>query len=802
MRKFLAVLLTVAVLLSTVVYASPNQSISYSSNYMPPNEDAIAKLLVRQGVLDQSATENEVYEAVKAYVNKKMTPKSTEDYDKKVFFKKVKNNAEGKVNIKNMVQGNKNGKNPVNLDGIKDKNWSVKEREYKGEVREIKLLVLLAEFSDDVYDVGPLHNEIAAPEQDNNSDFWVNNFSREHYEKMLFTEGGYDAIDQNGDTLHLDSMTDYYMEQSNGSFKVSGDVYGWFQLPKSEAYYGDDSDEGHDDLLPGTAHDVVTDLLKVAKESGTVPFEDYDIEDPYDLDGDSNFDEPDGIIDHLVLVHAGVDQSGGGGEQGDNAIWAHSSSVWEEIPSDNPTTDYWGNNMVAYNYTIQGENGTIGVFCHETGHDLGLPDEYDTAYSGNGDTVSFYSIMSSGSWSGKPLGTKPTPMSPWGRITLGQIWGGQWIKPTEVSYDNIKKNGNVYRLDETTSWGKNNQVIKVNLPQKIMETIEPFAGEYSFFGGKGDEMDSKMIANLTLPAASNITLNYKTYYDIEEAWDFAFVQVSTDNGATWTPLQSPRMTSEHDFQASEEIVANLPGYTGYSDGWVDDSIDLTAYAGQNIMLSFRYMTDAAVNYEGFYVDEISVVADENVCFSDNAENGETNWTMDGWALSKGYEMKNHYYLLEWRSHNNTDEALKYSYNFPDSTANYVDYFQYERGMLMWYRDTAYTDNWVGYHPGNGFLSVIDSHAEPIIVNGRTLRTRLQVHDASFSLDPVTEKILTLYGNPVDIGSTGAVTTFDDSLAYWYAGAPSAGVKVPQYGIKIRVQRNAEDYSVGEIKIFK
>jgi immune inhibitor A len=802
MRKFMAVLLTVAMLLTTVAYAGPNQTVVPSNNCMPPNEEGIANLLVRQGVLDQDATDEEVFQAVKDYVNRKMTPKPTADFDKKIFFDEIRSKAAGKANIKNMVQGNKNGKNPLNLDKMKDKNWKVHEKEYKDEVREIKLLVLLAEFGDDEYDIGPLHNEIEAPGADNNSDFWVNDFSKEHYEDMLFTEGGYDATDQNGDTLHLDSMTDYYINQSNGSLKVAGDAYGWFELPYSEAYYGDDSDAGHDDLLPGTSHDLVADLLKVAKESGTVPFEDYDIEDPYDLDGDTDYDEPDGIIDHLVLVHAGVDQSGGGGAQGDNAIWAHSSSVFEMIPSDNPTTDYWDGNMLAYNYTIQGEDGTIGVFCHETGHDLGLPDEYDTIYSGNGDPVGFYSLMSSGSWVGKPLGTKPAPMSPWGRITLGEIWGGQWVKPTEVSFDRIKKGEKVYKLDETTAWGNNNQVVKVNLPQKLKETVYPYEGEYSFFGGKGDEMDNKQIASLTLPSAANIFMNFQTSYDIEEEWDFGFIQVSTDNGATWTSLESPLMTSEHASQANEGIIANLPGYSGYSDGWVSDSIDLTDYAGQNILLSFRYMTDAATSLEGFYVDDISVVADGNVVFSDNAENGEANWTMDGWMLSKGYEMKNHYYLIEWRSHNNTDEALKYCYNYPISTGNYVDYFQYEPAMLLWYRDTAYDDNWVGLHPGKGFLSVVDSHAEPLIVNGRAVRTRIQIHDAAFSLDPVAEKVLTLSGNPVDIGSSEAIWMFDDSQAYWYATAPHAGVKVPKYGIKIEVQRNAEDYSVGEIRIFK
>lgn len=74
--------------------------------------------------------------------------------------------------------------------------------------------------------------------------------------------------------------------------------------------------------------------------------------------------------------------------------------------------------------------------------------------------------MSSGSWTGKPLGTKPAPMSPWGRWILGMIWGGRWVQPTSVNYSDITKDGIAFRLDQTTSVGANNQVIKVNLPEK------------------------------------------------------------------------------------------------------------------------------------------------------------------------------------------------------------------------------------------------------------------------------------------------------------------------------------------------
>ena len=54
----------------------------------------------------------------------------------------------------------------------------------------------------------------------------------------------------------------------------------------------------------------------------------------------------------------------------------------------------WGGKMAAYDYTIEPEDGAVGVFAHEYGHDLGLPDEYDTKYSGQGEPVESWSIMS------------------------------------------------------------------------------------------------------------------------------------------------------------------------------------------------------------------------------------------------------------------------------------------------------------------------------------------------------------------------------------------------------------------------
>lgn len=800
MKKYLVVLLVFTMLCTSFVFANPvkeSQSPgNFSKNLTMPNEIGISKMLMEKGYLNEKSTSEEIDIAVQNYIQNKLVKNQPKTNDKELLLEKLNDSNENIANYGKLLHGRKLGKEATDVDSVEEKAWD-------GEVVTGKLLILLAEFGDDEIDLGPLHNKIEKPAPDNDYDFWVNDFSKDHYQNMLFTEGGYNAIDHNDEILHLDSMVDYYIEQSGGSYRVEGDVYGWYQLPHSEAYYGDDSEDGGiDNQLPGTPGDLVSDLLVVAAASGEIDFTDYDLEDPFDLDGDGDFEEPDGIIDHLVIVHGGVDQSGGGGVQGDNAIWAHSSSVFDFITCDNTPVDYWeddeGNpRMLAYNYIIQGENGTIGVFCHEFGHDIGLPDEYDTIYSGTGEPVGFYSLMSSGSWTGKPLGTKPAPMSPWAKWVLGQIWGGQWVQPTEVDYDDITKDGMIFKLDQATSVGNNNQVIKVNLPNKVKIMTSPYEGNYEWYGGKGDEIDNTISTTINIPEVSNVTLDFQTWYNIEEDWDFAFVQVSTDGGDTWTSLSSERTTDTIVPDGYPQIISNMPGYTGSSNDWVNEIIDLSEYAGQEIMLQFRYMTDWGTSLEGFFIDNIKVIADNVVIFEDDSENGEDLWVNNGWIITQGFEDKAHYYLLEWRNHNNTDESLMYGYNWNGDVA---EFFTHDQGMLAWYRDTSYDDNWVGIHPGHGFLGIVDSHSQPLVSNGTALRTRIQIHDAAFNLDRSEDKEMNLSGNRILQGKQ-SVPEFNDSHSYWSKKAPCSGIIVPTYGLNFRVLGNSEDYTVGEIAIY-
>lgn len=783
-RKWWVIFFLATLVAATAVSSLP--AAAFQPAHMPPNEGKIAQSLLASGVIPPGATEDQIAQAVSDYIQLKLSVQDNEKPDNAEMAKRqkaVQERAVFKAEGPNLLRGKKLGLDSYPVDPASPQPWT-------GEIKQDKILILLVEFPD------PPHNELPAPSPVNNTDFWTSDFSREHYQSMLFTPGGYTTPEG----LTLKSMADYYLEQSGGSYTVAGDVYGWYMAPYPEAYYGDDNPAGgQDNLLPGTPKTLVKDVVALAAQAG-VPFWEYDVEDPYDLDGDGDTNEPDAIVDHLMVIHAGAGQEAGGGVQGNDSIWSHSSSTWVKA-TDQANVPYYGGTIV-YAYTIMPEDGAIGVFCHEFAHDLGLPDEYDTIYSGES-SPAFWSLMASGSWLGQPLGTEPSSISPWGRMVLGSSLGGRWITPSRLKYADLTREGATFLLDQATTAGLNNQAVRIDLPPHLIYVNTPYGGSYEWWGGKGDEIDTVLTREVDLTGKTTAALDFWTWYDIEKNWDFGFVQASTDGGLTWTPLVTPTMTSDYDPDAMESIVANLPGYTGSSGDWIHESIDLTAYAGQNLMIQFRYMTDWATSLAGFFLDDIQVVADGQSLFLDNVETLDPAWIADGWTRTMGSELKSHYYLLEWRTHTGFDSSLAHVYNFVDYAAGIAQFLPYDPGLLVWYRDMAYTDNWVGVHPGHGFLLVVDAHPVPdrTPTQGLVWRTRMQIRDAAFGLDRCSDVELTYAGVTKVYQGQSAEPVFSDGRTYWYHTAPSNSANIIDYGISWRVLGDASDGSAAAVGIF-
>jgi len=122
------------------------------------------------------------------------------------------------------------------------------------------------------------------------------------------------------------------------------------------------------------------------------------------------------------------------------------------------------------------------------------------------------------------------------------------------------------------------------------------------WSGTGDLLDNWAIFETTAGA----TLRFDTIWDLEDYWDFGFVQVSTDGGHTWTSLANSYTTSNHDPNAHPDIIANLPGLTSYVTEPVNMVFDTSAYAGQTVLFAFRLVTDWATYYGGWWIDNVYV----------------------------------------------------------------------------------------------------------------------------------------------------------------------------------------------------
>ncbi|MGB7999863.1 MAG: immune inhibitor A domain-containing protein [Anaerobacillus sp.] len=740
------------------------------------NEEKLIEMLKESGKISKNASAKEAEQALEVFLKEKSESLKEKDSSGELEDEKLELEANIKDKLKNDYS--KKAKDKGKKGGKKlDK---VVEEDYHGNVRSDNVLVLLVEFPDFP------HNSIQ-PEE---SDMYYQDYVKEHYQNMIFGENGYKG--PNGENLI--SMKQFYEEQSDGAYTVNGKVAGWYMASKNAAEYGgnypteDDSDVN--------ARGLVKEALTAAAADPSVNLAEYDQEDRYDLDGDGNFREADGLVDHLMVVHSAVGEEAGGGQLGSDAIWSHRWNLGNIFPikgSPKPEKDYFGaGSMYAYDYTIEPADGAAGVFSHEYGHDLGLPDEYDTQYSGAGEAVSYWSIMASGSWAGKIPGTEPTGFSAWSKEFLQAAHGGNWLRYNEVDLEDIDKKGLEVYLDQANTKGTNLDALRINLPDKETVINKPFSGDYEYFSGSANDLDNSAVFDVDLSNASSGELTFKTWYDIEVDYDYGSVQVSED-GENWTSIPG-NITTDSDPNESN------PGHgiTGKSDGWVDGSFDLSTYAGKDVQVKINYWTDGGAINPGFYVDDIRVNADSNELFFDNAE-GEPKVELQGFTKENGVKVSEHYYLLEWRNHQGVDKGL-------DHIRRGASLMSYDPGLVVWYADNKYSDNWTGVHPGEGYLGVVDADQHELFwSDGTVAQTRYQIHDAAFSLRKDEKMFIDyrdLLGRTLKDKKNHFVKEFNDKKSYLNEAIPDAGRNVPQYGLKFKVTGEASDRSVGRVSITK
>ena len=153
--------------------------------------------------------------------------------------------------------------------------------------------------------------------------------------------------------------------------------------------------------------------------------------------------------------------------------------------------------------------------------------------------------------------------------------------------------------------------------------VQPYSGEHCFWSNRGDESHMRLSREFDLTVTTGpITLKYWTWYDLESDYDYVYLTASVD-GESVDILHPNSCTTENPTGANYGC-----GYNGRSGDWIQESVDLSAYAGKKVTIQFEYITDAAANGEGLVVDDISII--EIGYFSD-LEDDTGGWQADGFV---------------------------------------------------------------------------------------------------------------------------------------------------------------------------
>jgi len=460
------------------------------------------------------------------------------------------------------------------------------------------------------------------------------------------------------------TITDYYDEVSYGALNMTGTVYGWTPVSQIDSYYEGVSN-GTDPSTDRTG-EFMEELLDTF--DGSVDFGQYDNDGP---DGVPNSGDDDGFVDLVAFVHCEAGGECSGGSTGN--IWSHqwSYSQWPNaggLPYQTNDARNGGGVIQIQDYVIQPAVNCppasttvpieIGVFCHEFGHGLGLPDLYDTwPYDGtSGNGIGHWGIMGSGNWN-----TPSSPAHPcaWTREEMG------WIVPTEVDWTNqvlnipnVNQTGTVFRLPFSDDRFRRSNACTITGTYSLYCGLTVTEGTARGWaspgpnGGYGALWDETVAHDFYWDGtAGPVTFTYKYDYDIEAGYDYAYSAIEV-NG-------------------TETILAV---YTGSGAG--TQNINIAPYltplgAGGNYTLKFRVLSDYAFSDDdGFYTSTCGALIVDDVAVTGGGVAYSTGFEtfLDGWYQDPGDNPAREYWMVENR------QAVGFDANLHNT------------GLLIWHVD--------------------------------------------------------------------------------------------------------------------
>ena len=156
--------------------------------------------------------------------------------------------------------------------------------------------------------------------------------------------------------------------------------------------------------------------------------------------------------------------------------------------------------------------------------------------------------------------------------------------------------------------------------------VSPHSGEHFWWSNRADESLTTLTRTFDLSSVKRATLTYWTWYQIEEDFDDATVEIRADGSEQWEVLSPP---------AGQD-------YTGESGGWLQKEADLSPYAGRKVQIRFTYLTDEAITGAGFLLDDIAV---PEIDYYDDVEMADSDWEADGFVRSDDFVTQRYLALL-------------------------------------------------------------------------------------------------------------------------------------------------------------
>ena len=333
-------------------------------------------------------------------------------------------------------------------------------------------------------------------------------------------------------------------------------------------------------------------------------------------------------------------------------------------------------------YTIQPENGGLGVFAHEYAHDLGLPDLYDTSGNTGGaeNTTGFWDLMTSGAniGDGSPdgIGDAPTNMSAWDKFQLG------WLTYDQAVYGKRSEH-KLNAVGVTTKKGA--QAVVVTLPKEQNVTVTPYgaptSGTTAYWSGSGDVLDRRddvarhhapgrwrplAVAEGVVRDRDVLGLRLRARGRRRHDDESRHVQVrrrraaARDRRGRQPERLEPSAAGSRASPERRRSATRRPAITA----WVDLTADLSPWAGKTVKLQIRYVTDGFVDGRGFEFDDVAVTQGATTVWADDAE-GRMTGTLDGFIAFPGNMSRtdDHYYIAEYRPYRDYDTSLATAYNF-------------------------------------------------------------------------------------------------------------------------------------------